>query len=162
MQPAFQYKKEDKDVMEVSTPHHESSFTFVMWVVFFLLCFLGLFIGGYKKWTVSYQQIQERSLQSLHSFNIDSFLIRTNESEGSSLAKVNAKIFSEDIRLKNEIHQDHDKYKELLIFSLSQSSQQSLSDDLEIRSLEEKIKNKINQFVTTGSVSAVQIKIQFI
>ena len=162
MQSAFQYKQEEKDVMKTSTSHYESSFTFVMWVTFFLICFLGSFIGGYKKWVVSSQEVQERSLQSLHSFSIDSFLVRTMESDSSDLAKVNVKIFSEDIRVKNEIHQDHDKYKELLIFSLSQSSKKDLSDGLQRRGLEEKITNNINQFITSGRVSTIQIKIQFI
>ncbi len=160
MQPAFQYRKEEKDVIEVSTPRHDSSFTFVMWVIFFLICFLGLFIGGYKKRIVSTSDT--RSLQSLYSFNIDSFIIRTKESGSSALAKVSVKIFSENIRIKSELLQDHDKYKELLIFSLSQSSKRDLSDDFRRRDLEEKIKNNINQFVTSGNVSAIQIKFQFI
>ena len=160
MQSNFQYKQEARDSFEVSTSRHESSFAFVSWVIFFLIVFLAIFLGGYKQWETA--QVETRSLQSLNSFNVDPFLIRTQETSGSTLAKVNVKVFYEDIRVKNEILQDNNKYKELLIFYISQSNRADLSNELLKTDLEEKIRNNINRFVTSGSVSSIQIKFQFI
>ena len=160
MKAHFQYKQEGKDSTKASTTQHESSFTFVIWVTFFLFVFLGVFVGGYKKWESTQQT--DRSLQSTHSFDIDPFLIRTKELSGSSLTKINVKIFYEDIRVKKEILNDHNKYKELLMFFMSQYNRLDLSNEFLKKDLEEKMRNNINQFVTSGSVSSIQIQSQFI
>ena len=126
MQQAFHYKWEEQESLKPSSSKNESPFLLLSWICFFLLCFMGLFFFGYKQFN-SPQQTKE---QSFHAVGMEPFLIRIFTNNGLALTKVNVRFFVEDIRVQNELLKDQAKYKELLIFFLSNSKVADFSDAL--------------------------------
>ncbi len=119
---------------------------------------MGLFFFGYKQ----FNPIQKPNTQSLHAVGIDPFLIRIFTPSGLALTKVNVRFFAEDIRVQNELLKNQAKYKELLIFFLSNSKTADFLDDIKKQNLQEKIKNHVNSFLSTGRIQGIEINHQFI
>lgn len=119
---------------------------------------MGLFLFGYKK----FNSVQQPSTQSLHAVGMEPFLVRIFNQNSLALTKVNVQFFVEDIRVQHELLKDQAKYKELLIFFLSNSKISDFSDALKKKDLQEKIKNHVNSFLSTGRIQDIEINHQFI
>lgn len=158
MEQAFHYKWEEKESSKPSSSKNESSFLLLSSICFFLLCFMGLFFFGYK----NFQPNQQTKTESLHAVGMEPFLIRIFTPSGLALTKVNVRFFVEDIRVQNELLKDQVKYKELLIFFLSNSKTTDFSDTVKKKNLQEKIKNHVNSFLSTGRIQSIEINHQFI
>ena len=158
MEQAFHYKWEEQESLKPSSSKNESSFLLLFWICFFLICFMGLFLFGYKK----FHSTSQSNTPSLHAVGIEPFLIRIFTPSGLALTKVNVQFFVEDIRVQNELLKDQAKYKELLIFFLSNSKTSDFSDVVKKRNLQEKIKNHVNSFLSTGRIQSIEINHQFI
>ena len=158
MEQAFHYKWEERESLRPSSSKNESSFLLLSWTCFFLLCFIGLFFFGYKK----INSIQGSQTQSLHTAGIESFLIHIFTPNGLALTKINVRFFTEDIRVQNELLKNQAKYKELLILFLSNSKIADFSEKLKKQHLQEKIKNHVNSFLSTGRIQGIEINHQFI
>jgi len=158
MEQIFHYKREEQESPQPSSSEHESSFLLLFWICFFLIFFMGLFLFGYKK----FNSTQQSNIQSLHSVGMEPFLVRIFTPGGLALTKINIQFFVEDIRVQNELLKDQPKYKELLIFFLSNSKTADFSDAVKKRNLQEKIKNHVNSFLSTGRIQRIEINHQFI
>ncbi|MDE0151255.1 MAG: flagellar basal body-associated FliL family protein [Bdellovibrionales bacterium] len=158
MEQAFQYKWEEQESLKPSSSKNESSFLLLFWICFFLVCFMSLFLFGYKK----FNSTQQTNTQSLHAVGMEPFLVRILNQNGLALTKVNVQFFVEDIRVQHELLKDQAKYKELLIFFLSNSKTSDFSDEFKKKDLQEKIKNHVNSFLSTGRVQNIEINHQFI
>ena len=158
MEQAFHYKWEEQESLKPSSSKNESSLLLLFWICFFLLVFMGFFLFGYKKFNPS----QQSHTELLHTVGIEPFLVRIFTPGGLTLAKVNVQFFVEDIRVQNELLKNQAKYKELLIFFLSNARSADFSNTLEKQKLHEKIKNYVNSFLSTGRIQDLQINHQFI
>ena len=154
----FQYQNEERDLSPPSV--QESEKYLFLWIFSFLAVFAGVFLSSYIKMDSSLSE--KREIQSLHQIGMEPFLIRVLTSTGFSLSKVSVNFFASDIRVKKEIYNSRNKYKELLIFLLSNSKQEDLSISSHKEALEEKVKNHINSFLSTGQIQQISINSQFI
>ncbi len=158
MEQTFQYKREEKEFSQPSSSKNESSLLLLSSTCFFLLCFIGLFFFSYKK----FDSFQHSKSQSFHAAGMDPFLIHVLTPKGMALTKVNVRFFTEDVRVQNELLSNQAQYKELLILFLSNSKTADFSEELGKQKLQEKIKNHVNSFLSTGRIQDIEINHQFI
>ena len=152
--------------MTPSAVHHDKNSTLLIWAALFFIVIFGLFFFGYKKFYPRHETVlslKEQQIQSFHSFGLEAFLVRLPSTEGqTALTKIKTQIFVKDIRVQSELLRGKTQYKEHLIFLLSKSNAQDFLSAEKKQNLEEKIKNHINSFLSTGRIQRVEIKGQFI
>ena len=163
---SFQYKWEESTAMTPSAVHHDKNSTLLIWAALFFIAIFGLFFFGYKKLYLKSEtalSLKSRDVQSFHSFGLEAFLVRIPSKEGqTALTKIKTQFFVKDIRVQSELLRGKTQYKEHLIFLLSKSTTHDFFEEEKKQNLEEKIKNHINSFLSTGRVQRIEIKSQFI
>lgn len=160
MEQSFQYKWEELDQVTPSAIHLEKNSTLVFWIFLFLGVLFAVFFAGYR-WTSLPNRFEPAS--SSYSFSMETFLVRISSSEqGTVLTRIKPLIFADNIRVQNELLENQSQYKEHLIFFLSQTQTDDFFDKKRKQALEEKIKNHINAFLSSGRIHQILIKEQFI
>ena len=159
MNTSFHYKWEEKDSIRPSADRLEKNSTLISWSCFFLLALSGLFFAGYQKNQKGADESRAPAAY-LHSISMEPFLVRISSGlDETALIKVKAQFFTSSPRVSAELKSG---YKEHLIFFLSRAAQSDFLEDKKKFLMEEKIKNHINDFLSTGKIERVLIKEKFI
>ena len=162
MEKSFQYKWEESDRIIPSAVHLEKNSTLLFWICLLFVASFGVFFTGYKWKAVSTGEIGAESPQ-LYSFRIEAFLVRIPSVQSdTALIRVKTKFFVNNIQVQNELIKDKNQYKEHLIFFLSQAKADDFLNQKKKQVLEEKIRNHINSFLSSGKIGRIHIQEQFI
>lgn len=160
---SFQYKTEENDSVQVSTAQNDKVSTLIIWLCCLCILTVGIFIFSYQsRIPFVSKNSSYRKTSSIYHVDIDPFLIRVITSNGVAISKIKTRFFVNDIRVQTELEQNQTKFKEYLIFFLSNVSNKTFLDSEKKRELQDKVKNKINDFLSNGQIQEIEINSQFI